>query len=600
MVWVIGILILAGLYFFSRKSNEVIPEPNPEPDPPEPPEPDPPDPHYDRWQSVDKTTDRWKDYSDYMQKITSDTLVALEMKFYKWVSDWDLWHKLDHWARPDVVWVNKKDDCLEENTEILIKNGVKKIKDLKIGDLVLSYNYDLEKYEYKKVINVWDKGILDGYKIRLTNAHSIIATGNHRFYCRISEDNPKKYEIKRFKDIRLDYWCKRQLHCVHLLPEGEIDIDKDLAYLYGIYIAEGYSNKTHVCIAQDKKDIRAKIENVLNNLNVPYSKSKRMIHAFYTILKSGIKDDLKKLGLNSFDKKLPLEVLSWNKASLKKLIEGMLDGDGTDCTNYKYNFKNHYIKNDLWEYSTSSEQIAKIFNIIVRKVYGNCYYYKQLNHQGIGNQPIWRLRFNPYALHNKREIYKNISTVSISFRYLKEIKNKHYYDIKIEDNHNFILAESGLISHNCDGLSRLSCDMLGRFVQIPEVWWLEYYGYYRKYEYDSETGEYNYKVVAAGHAITVYKKDDKLLAFSNTSWWNNQNFQDFIEIGEQTFPEGLYFVICRHWETGKAEWIEEAPDGEILKGTNIFHRRLNKISSIKRLNKKESKRAIIKWLKLTR
>ena len=254
MVWVIGILILAGLYFFSRKSGEVIPEPNPEPDPPEPPEPPdpvPPDPHYDKWQLVDKTTDRWKDYSDYMQKITSDTLVALEMKFYKWVSDWDLFHKLDYWDLPDEVWINKKADC--------------------------------------------------------------------------------------------------------------------------------------------------------------------------------------------------------------------------------------------------------------------------------------------------------------------------------------------------DGLSRLSCDMLGRFIKIPEVWWLEYYGYYRKYEYDSETGEYNYKVVAAGHAITVYKKDDKLLAFSNTSWWNNQNFQDFIEIGEQTFPEGLYFVICRHWKTGKAKWIEEAKDGEILKGTNIFHRRLNKISSIKRLNKKKAR-----------
>jgi len=95
---------------------------------------------------------------------------------------------------------------------------------------------------------------------------------------------------------------------------------------------------------------------------------------------------------------------------------------------------------------------------------------------------------------------------------------------------------------DCDGFAALTSDGLGRFVQISEVWWLEYYGYYRKYEYDSETGEYSYKVVAAGHAITVYKKDDKLLAFSNTSWWNNQNFQDFIEIGEQTFPEGLYFV----------------------------------------------------------
>jgi len=141
---------------------------------------------------------------------------------------------------------------------------------------------------------------------------------------------------------------------------------------------------------------------------------------------------------------------------------------------------------------------------------------------------------------------------------------------------------------DCDGLARLSSDMLGRFVKIPEVWWMEYYGFYRKYYY--ENGEWTYKVVAGGHAITVYKKDEKLLAFSNMSWWNDQDFQDFIEIGEQTFPEGLYWVICRHWETGKVQWQEKAKEGEILGGSNIFHRGLRLMSSLKFLKRGEIKR----------
>jgi len=141
---------------------------------------------------------------------------------------------------------------------------------------------------------------------------------------------------------------------------------------------------------------------------------------------------------------------------------------------------------------------------------------------------------------------------------------------------------------DCDGLARLSGDMLGRFVKVPEVWWLEYYGFYRKYYY--ENGEWLYKVVAGGHAITVYKKDEKLLAFSNMSWWNDQDFPDFIEIGEMTFPEGLYWVICRHWDNGKMQWQEKAKEGEILEGTNIFHRRLRLISSLKHLKRGEIKR----------
>jgi len=141
---------------------------------------------------------------------------------------------------------------------------------------------------------------------------------------------------------------------------------------------------------------------------------------------------------------------------------------------------------------------------------------------------------------------------------------------------------------DCDGLARLSGDMLGRFVKVPEVWWLEYYGFYRQY-YEKD-GEWFYKVKAGGHAITVYKEDKKLLAFSNTSWWNTQDFQDFVEIGEQTFPEGIYWVICRHWDSGKMQWEEKAKSGEILEGTNIFHRKLRLMSSLKHLKRGEIKR----------
>lgn len=154
---------------------------------------------------------------------------------------------------------------------------------------------------------------------------------------------------------------------------------------------------------------------------------------------------------------------------------------------------------------------------------------------------------------------------------------------------------------DCDGLARLSGDMLGRFVKISEVHWLEYYGFYREYYYDKEQDKWLYRVKAAGHAITVYRKDEKLLAFSNTSWWNTQNFQDFIEIGEQTFPEGLYYIICRHWETGKARWILKAKEGEILVGTNIFHRKLRKMRNLIGLRKGELKkvRKCLRKAKLT-
>ena len=138
---------------------------------------------------------------------------------------------------------------------------------------------------------------------------------------------------------------------------------------------------------------------------------------------------------------------------------------------------------------------------------------------------------------------------------------------------------------DCDGFARLTSDGLGRFAKYPEVWWMEYYGLYRVYVYDPETGEYSYKVKLGGHAITAYMKDEEILAFSNTSWWHDKNFEDFLDVGEETFPEGLVRVVCRHWETGKAQWIQTAKAGEILEASNTFNRKIAKLKDIKHLDK---------------
>ena len=50
-------------------------------------------------------------------------------------------------------------------------------------------------------------------------------------------------------------------------------------------------------------------------------------------------------------------------------------------------------------------------------------------------------------------------------------------------------------------------------------------------------------------------------------------------------------MISRHWETGKMEWQERSKEGEILKGSNIFRRKLYKAKNIRYLRKKELENA---------
>lgn len=483
---------------------------------------------------------KWRDFQPTKQYLLVVSKLISISKLYNYSkANFDyIADKIDYWKTPIEFMNDGGGDCLEENTRILVKNGIKKIKDLRIGDLVLSYNYISKEYEYKKVINKWNKGILEGNIIKLRNGYNIIVTDEHRFFCRISERNRKNYKIKKLKDINLDYWCKRQIHCVYYLPEGDIDINKDMAYIFGIFLAEGFGDKKHVRIAQDKKNIREKIENALDNLGVPYSKSRRIISAYYSILNSEIRDKLKKLGSNSFNKQMPSEVLNWNKKSLMKLIEGMLDGDGTD-RNKEWN-----LSNDLWEFSTSSEQVAKMFNIICRKVYGNCWFYKQENHQGAGNKPIYRLRYNPKSYFNK-EIFNGISTVSI--KSLEKISNKHYYDIEVEDNHNFVLADSGVISHNCEDWARWYVDILVRIQKKEDARFIIHSGY-NKARWGDELHH---------HAICVFKYQGKYAVLDVKQFASG--YESHLATGYRMFPDGITRMEIRDWQgkilEKKRKWI---------------------------------------------
>ncbi|GAI81508.1 unnamed protein product [marine sediment metagenome] len=57
-----------------------------------------------------------------------------------------------------------------------------------------------------------------------------------------------------------------------------------------------------------------------------------------------------------------------------------------------------------------------------------------------------------------------------------------------------------------------------------------------------------------------------------------------------TFPEGIYWVICRHRSTGKMKWQMKAETGEIIEGSNLFHRELKLIRNLKPLKRGERER----------
>jgi len=73
--------------------------------------------------------------------------------------------------------------CIDEDTLILTKSGKeKKIRDLEIGDEIVSFNVQYNKFEFKLILNKFDNGERECFELNFDNGSSIKCTAEHKFY----------------------------------------------------------------------------------------------------------------------------------------------------------------------------------------------------------------------------------------------------------------------------------------------------------------------------------------------------------------------------------------------------------------------------------
>ncbi len=101
------------------------------------------------------------------------------------------------------------DECLDENTQVLMNDRTtKNIKDVVVGDLVITYNEKTKKYEQNKVIKQHQNLVKSSkekmYELIFDNGISIKVTGNHKIltsnsgYKRVDEITEKDEIINIF------------------------------------------------------------------------------------------------------------------------------------------------------------------------------------------------------------------------------------------------------------------------------------------------------------------------------------------------------------------------------------------------------------------
>lgn len=340
-------------------------------------------------------------------------------------------------------------DCISIFEEIYTKDGIKRVGNLKLGDMVLSYDFNNKAYVYKPIIKTWERGKLPINRVHLRNGQTIDISGRHPLMVRVNKYNRKfnRYEKKNLNDINLKLWWEKTLPIAKKIPYEVNDVEwlnEDLCFVVGHFLAEGWkrnynvSTSGYACI----KEIIPKLE----KNNIPFSRyTNNSGVPCINFLHSTFKQFLRTLKNNSLDIHLPEELFHLPKNKINALLDGFRIGDGYISTTHKD--KRGYTYNQEYGYSTISEQLTKDLVRLHLQIGKPLHIQKCVNHGGLGKYPIWRLYYNPNSRFCRDYGYLDLSEVSISF--IEKLGRVEMRDFEVKDTHNFVF-KNGLISHNCD------------------------------------------------------------------------------------------------------------------------------------------------------
>jgi deoxycytidine triphosphate deaminase len=106
-----------------------------------------------------------------------------------------------------------------------------------------------------------------------------------------------------------------------------LEVDEELAWLLGLYTAEGYRRRNQVVLSNTDQAILDRVEAVLRSLDLPVYRTAGAITCCSTIL-SAVIDWIGMAG-KARDKRVPAMLLGWPGDLLQSFYAGFVDGDGS-------------------------------------------------------------------------------------------------------------------------------------------------------------------------------------------------------------------------------------------------------------------------------
>jgi deoxycytidine triphosphate deaminase/intein/homing endonuclease len=105
------------------------------------------------------------------------------------------------------------------------------------------------------------------------------------------------------------------------------EVDEDLAWLIGFYVAEGYRRPRQVVFSNTDQRLLARVDSILARWDLPRYLAAGSITCASSMLSQFL--DWIGTGGKAPTKRVPVSAFHWPRQLLEALLEGMLDGDGT-------------------------------------------------------------------------------------------------------------------------------------------------------------------------------------------------------------------------------------------------------------------------------
>jgi len=332
--------------------------------------------------------------------------------------------------------------------KFILKNNEKEAQDLIIGDkLIVPYKIDIgsKSLDYLDLLDLnMDKVMIrNDFKDKFVNFKSNKYNKKQITNFQLRKSYPLDLVKELFNQVPKE--IKIGLCRDRITINRFIKLDSDLLWIFGFYVAEGYSRSSACCnqvyFAVEEKELREKVIRIMNEKFYlkPYDKKKdaliyssKMLFNLFNYLGCGKVAE---------EKRIPLLFLDLDLNLLKYFLQGYFDGDGSvslsDCRvccdsvsvgllkDLEFILKRYGIFVKFYEYESYPGIIVKQFYISKKREIPKFKITKLI----IGSS-FFRIFYNQinFGLNRKRKI-------------LEELQKSNEYGMKIEFDENNVYSK---------------------------------------------------------------------------------------------------------------------------------------------------------------